>query len=67
MEDMTLTRLLCRFLIHSSLPEIIRVAILLALDEEEQQLEMCRYLADNPEATPAEIERKAKELIDGNT
>lgn len=55
MELTQIEQLLMGFLSTSKAPKGTQVIAFLLLDKEEQQLEMCSYLSENPDATEPEI------------
>ncbi len=60
-----LEELLIGFLVTSKVEKVPGLIIGLTLRTPKQQLEMCQYLSDNPEATEAEIIAAAERVARG--
>ena len=55
-------QLLIEYLEISKAKEPEKTLAYLAMDTEDQMLELCQYLSDNPEATGEAILEKAREI-----
>ena len=60
--QLTIEQLLIGFLSTSKAPKGTQAIAFLLLDKEDQQLEMCCYLSENPDATEQEIMEMAYKI-----
>lgn len=62
MEPTQIEQLLIGYLMTSKASEGTRVIVFLAMKTENQMIDMCQFLSDNPEANDKEIMTAAKRI-----